>query len=173
MSFSVVKKGSVYIGLGSNLDEPYQQIKSAIKAIGNLSGTEVIQDSGYFKSKPMGPEDQPDYLNAVVEIRTNLTARELLAQCQLIEVQQGRIKTRHWGERSIDLDILLYENQQIEMKELTVPHPGIWQRDFVYMPLLKINQSINIPGKGLLAEIIKSEGMVNDEYGCRFVGKIE
>ena len=173
MSFSVVKKNSVYIGLGSNLDEPYLQIKSAIKAIGNLSGTEIIQDSGYFKSKPMGPEDQPDFLNAVVEIKTTLTAKELLTQCQLIETQQGRIKTRHWGERSIDLDILLYADQQLEMKELTVPHLGICKRDFVYMPLLKINQSINIPGKGLLAEIIKSEEMVHDEYGCQFVGKIE
>lgn len=172
MSFDVVKKNSVYIGLGSNLDEPYLQIKSAIQAIGNLSGTEIIQDSGYFISKPMGPEDQPDFLNAVMEINTTLTAKELLTQCQLIEAQQGRIKTRHWGERSIDLDILLYADQQIEMKELIVPHPGICERDFVYMPLLKINQNINIPGKGLLAEIIKSEDMVH-EYGCQFVGKIE
>lgn len=173
MSFRAVKKNIVYIGLGSNLDEPYLQIKSAIKAIGNLSGTEIIQDSGYFKSKPMGPEDQPDFLNAVVEIKTTLTAKELLSQCQLIEKQQGRIKTRHWGERSIDLDILLYADQQLEMEKLTIPHPGICKRDFVYLPLLKIDQSINIPGKGLLAEIIRSEEMVHDEYGCQFVGKIE
>lgn len=173
MSFRTVEKNIVYIGLGSNLDEPYLQIKNAIMAIGKLLGTEITQDSGYFKSKPMGPEDQPDFLNAVVEIRTTLTAKDLLTQCQLIEAQQGRIKTRHWGERSIDLDILLYEDLQIEMEELTIPHPGICERDFVYMPLLKINQSIDIPGKGSLAEILKTEEMVHDEYGCQFVGKIE
>lgn len=173
MSFRVVKKNIVYIGLGSNLDDPYLQIKTAIEALEILSGVEVIENSGYFKSKPMGPEDQPDYVNAVVEIVTTLTAKDLLAQCQLIEKQQGRVKTRHWGERSIDLDVLLYADQQLEMEELTIPHPGICKRDFVYMPLLKIDQSISIPGKGLLADIIRSEEMVHEEYGCQFVGKIE
>ena len=166
-------KRIVYIGLGSNLDEPYVQIKKAIKALDNLSEVEVIANSGYFKSKPMGPEDQPDYVNAVVEIETSLAAEKLMAQCQLIEKKQGRIKTRHWGERSIDLDILLYADQQIDRDDLIVPHPGLCERDFVYMPLLKINKNIEVPGVGLLTEIVESEKMDSHEYGCQFVGKIE
>jgi len=91
MSFKVTKLSSVYIGLGSNIDEPYLQIKNAIKALGDLVDTKVINYSGYFTSKPMGPDDQPDFVNAVVEIETILSAQELLKQCQLIERQQGRI----------------------------------------------------------------------------------
>ena len=175
MSFKVTKISSVYIGLGSNIDEPYLQIKNAIKALGNLVDTKVINYSGYFTSKPMGPDDQPDFVNAVVEIETILSAQELLKQCQLIERQQGRIKTRHWGERSIDLDILLFADEVIISEELTIPHPGIFQRDFVFLPLLSINKDINIPSKGILAEIINldnNEG-ANAEYDCKFAGKIE
>ena len=84
-----------YIGLGSNLDQPFLQIKSAIKAIAALSGVAVITDSGYYTSKPMGPDDQPDFVNAVVEINTSMSAMELLENCQIIEQQQGRTKTRH------------------------------------------------------------------------------
>jgi len=120
----------------------------------------------------MGPENQPDYVNAVVEIATELSANELLLQCQLIEKNQGRVKQRHWGERIIDLDILLYDDQIIDTENLVVPHPGIVERDFVYLPLLKINQAVYIPGKGLLTEIISSVAMTNKSYGCQFVGDI-
>lgn len=167
-----MKKNIVYIGLGSNLNDPQLQIKNAMDAIQGLSDTEIRRDSGYFKSRPMGPEDQPDYVNAVIELATGLTAKQLLAQCQLIEQQQGRVKTRHWGERNIDLDILLYAGQQIKETDLTVPHPGIGERDFVYLPLLSLNQDIIIPGQGLLSEIIGSEEKNTGEYGCQFVGKI-
>lgn len=167
----------VYIGLGSNLEQPYLQIKNAILALDGLAGTKVITDSGYFKSKPMGPEDQPDYVNAVVELETVLPVTELLKNCQLIESRQGRKKIRHWGERTIDLDILLYASQQIKSENLIVPHPGICQRDFVYMPLLKLNPEIEVPGKGLLKVNIQSvesqtEETVNTNYGCQFAGNI-
>ena len=132
---STATKITAYIGLGSNIEQPYMQIKNAISALDNLPDTDVIMDSGYFRSKPMGPKDQPDYVNAAVVIETLLAATELLACCQLIEKQQGRIKKRLWGERCIDLDILLYADQQIATDELTVPHPGICKRDFVYLPL--------------------------------------
>ena len=141
-----MKTRIAYIGLGSNLEQPYQQIKNAITALNNLAGTKVKTDSGYFKSKPMGPEDQPDYVNAVVELETVIGVKKLLEYCQLIEKQQNRIKTRFWGERTIDLDILLYADQQIETEGLILPHPGICQRDFVYLPLLKIKPDINVPG---------------------------
>jgi 2-amino-4-hydroxy-6-hydroxymethyldihydropteridine diphosphokinase len=166
---------NIYIGLGSNIEQPDLQIKTAITALNNLPGTKVLTDSGYFKSKPMGPEDQPDYVNAVVELQTSMGALELLEQCQLIEQQQGRVKQRHWGERCIDLDILLYAGQEIESDALTVPHPGVCKRDFVYLPLLKINSEIEIPGNGRLRDIVNSEGMKtsNTDYHCQFAGNIE
>ena len=131
MKTGTTKVRAVYIGLGSNIEQPYLQIKNAMIALNDLPDTVVLTDSGYYKSKPMGPEDQPDYVNAVVEIETALDASELLKSCQLIEQQQGRIKKRHWGERCIDLDILLYVDLQILTDDLTLPHPGIWLRDFV------------------------------------------
>jgi 2-amino-4-hydroxy-6-hydroxymethyldihydropteridine diphosphokinase len=166
------------------------QIKNAIHALNELSEVAVLKDSGYFSSKPMGPEDQPDYINAVVEIETSLTAQELLKSCQLIEQQQGRIKTRRWGERTIDLDILLYADKKINMPNLTVPHPGICQRDFVYIPLLKLNSTIEIPGQGMLNRIVSStvdndhtvqhtvdntvdnKGNMTTDYACQFSGNI-
>ena len=168
----------VYIGLGSNLEQPYLQIKNAIAALGDLSGTRVINDSGYFKSKPMGPEDQPDYVNAVVEVETELAAEELLKRCQQIEKKQGRVKKRHWGERTIDLDVLLYADQQIKTENLTVPHPGICQRDFVYMPLLKLNPDVIVPGTGPLNIIVQSVGKqaaesADADHSCQFAGNIE
>ncbi len=164
-------KRSVFIGLGSNIEQPELQLRKAIEALDALAGTKVLADSGYFTSKPMGPSDQPDYVNAAVEIETSLTAAELLNHCQLIEKEQGRIKTRHWGERSIDLDILLYADEQIEQPDLTVPHPGICQRDFVYMPLLKLKADIVIPGKGMLKNMVSDKEQAMD-YSCTFAGNI-
>ena len=148
-------------------------------ALHEMPAITVIKDSGYYKSRPMGPEDQPDFVNAVVQIETALSAVELLEHCQLIEQQQGRIKTRHWGERSIDLDVLLYADKQFETDDLTVPHPGICQRDFVYMPLLKLNPVIEIPGIGLLSQAVAMSDIEaaakkdETDYGCQFAGNIQ
>ncbi|VAW50188.1 2-amino-4-hydroxy-6-hydroxymethyldihydropteridinepyrophosphokinase [hydrothermal vent metagenome] len=177
----------VYIGLGSNIKQPKLQIKNAMEALQKLPDTTVVADSGYFESKPMGPKDQPDYVNAVVKIETIINAIDLLEQCQLIETQQGRVKLHRWGERTIDLDILLYANEKIQTDMLTVPHPGISQRDFVYMPLLKINPDIEIPGIGLLSNFVGTEkseieksavdkSLIKKDstnYSCQFVGNIE
>ena len=168
----------VYIGLGSNLEQPYLQIKNAVIALDELPDTRVVKDSGYYKSRPMGPKDQPDYVNAVVELETSLGAAELLKHCQQIEKQQGRIRSRRWGERTIDLDVLLYADQQIETDTLTVPHPGVSQRDFVYMPLLKLDPDIEIPGVGVLNVITQSEEKFTTEksstdYGCQYAGNID
>ncbi len=168
-----MKTKTVYLGLGSNIEQPYLQIKNAIRALNDLPGTTVIDDSGYYKSRPMGPQDQPDYVNAVVELATDMSASDLLQQCQSIERQQGRIKKRHWGERSIDLDILLYADQQISRDDLQVPHPGICLRDFVYMPLLKLAPDIEIPGKGRLTICVESAKTDNADFACVYAGKIE
>ena len=168
-------KYTVYIGLGSNIEQPYAQIKNAIFALEALPETCVAGDSGYFKSRPMGPEDQPDYVNAVVEIETTISADELLKHCQKIERQQGRIKLRRWGERCIDLDILLYGDEQIQNDDLTVPHPGICLRDFVYLPLLKLAPGITIPGKGRLRQIVEKPvpDKYETDYDCQFAGNID
>ena len=178
MSDIAVKEKSVgvrgvYLGLGSNIEDPDLQIQNAIIALNKTPGIKVLMDSGCFKSKPMGPKDQPDYLNAVVEIETALDAEALLASCQKIEQLQGRIKKRHWGERTIDLDILLYADQIITRKDLTVPHPGICSRDFVYMPLLKINPELQVPGKGMLKNIVESASEIESDFACQFVGNVE
>lgn len=166
------KREIVYIGLGSNIEQPYQQIKNAIIALNKLPDTQVQADSGYYISRPMGPDDQPDYVNAVVEINTSLQAADLLKHCQQIERQQGRVKKRHWGERSIDLDILLYADQQVRSDDLTIPHPGIGQRDFVYIPLLKLNPGVEIPGKGMLNVIVEKCTDKSSDYSCRYAGPI-
>ena len=173
-----MKTVTVYIGLGSNIQRPQQQIAAAITALNNLPISDVMRDSGYFTSRAMGPSDQPDYVNAVVELETTLSAAELLQHCQQIEQQQGRIKLRHWGERCIDLDILLYAEQQIQTPVLSIPHPGVCLRDFVFMPLLKLNPGIEIPGVGRLAEIAQSNESSPDtgtgtDYNCRFTGDID
>lgn len=170
-------KNIVYIGLGSNIEQPRLQIKNAIRALDNLPETQVMADSGYFTSKPMGPEDQPDYVNAVVKMETALAADDLLKSCQLIEKQLGRIKQRHWGERTIDLDILLYADLQVDSSDLTLPHPGICQRDFVYKPLLKINDQIEIPGIGQLKQVLRQHenklpGQSNSDFSCQYAGMI-
>jgi 2-amino-4-hydroxy-6-hydroxymethyldihydropteridine diphosphokinase len=170
-----VKKNIAYVGLGSNIEQPYLQIKKAIMSLDALPEIIVLNDSGYFKSKPMGPKDQPNYINAVVAIETTMTADELLQQCQYIEQQQGRIRLRRWGERSIDMDILLYANQQIQTDDLTVPHPGICLRDFVYMPLLKLDPEIFVPGRGLLNTTIEKQTAekYKTDYDCQFAGNID
>ena len=178
MNINAVKQESarirgIYLGLGSNIESPIMQIKTAIKALNELPESKVLVSSGYYKSKPMGPKDQPDYVNAVVEIETVWSADELLKKCQLIEQSQGRVKNRHWGERTIDLDILLYADQQIQTDDLSVPHSGIDSRDFVYMPLLEINPEVQVPGKGLLKVIVESDREKNHDYACQFVGNIE
>ena len=168
----------VYIGLGSNIEQPYLQIKNAIIALAGSPDTRVIEDSGYYKSRPMGPKDQPDYVNAVVKIETALGVADLLTRCQQIEEQQGRVRSRRWGERCIDLDVLLFADQQIKTDKLTVPHPGISQRDFVYLPLLKLDPAIVIPGKSALKDLLHAEeNLMTDEsksdYGCQYAGNID
>lgn len=126
----------------------------------------------------MGPKDQPDYVNAVVELETALDAEVLLKHCQQIEQQQGRIRLRRWGERTIDLDVLLYGDQQLETEVLTVPHPGISQRDFVYLPLLKLAPDIEVPGIGVLKSVTHAEEKSaveksSTDFGCQYAGNID
>jgi len=124
-----------YIGLGSNLGDSEQHLYAALTALHALEATSIVDVSPLFVTAPVGPQDQPDFLNAVAALRTELPAQELLAQLKQIETQVGRAPTRRWGERVLDLDILHYGDQIIDTETLKVPHPGIGDRAFVLVPL--------------------------------------
>ncbi len=128
----------VYIGIGSNLEKPIEQVYEAVVTTMELPSSEWCGVSSLYVSKPQGPQDQPDFVNAVVAIDTELSPRELLTILQNAEQQQGRVETRHWGERIIDLDILLYGNEVIKEADLVIPHPRMEDRPFVMVPLLEI-----------------------------------
>nr|WP_298890808.1 2-amino-4-hydroxy-6-hydroxymethyldihydropteridine diphosphokinase [uncultured Acinetobacter sp.] len=124
-----------YIGLGSNLGDRLAYLRFAIEALSKIGQVRV---SRLYASPPMGPQDQPDYLNAVVELITTLSPLDLLDQLQAIEQDAGRVRKRHWGERTLDLDLLLYGQDQIHHPRLNVPHVGLMARDFVLLPLLDL-----------------------------------
>ncbi|KXI29706.1 2-amino-4-hydroxy-6-hydroxymethyldihydropteridine diphosphokinase [Paraglaciecola hydrolytica] len=146
----------VYLGLGSNLDKPVHQIQAALEALDNLAETAIKCCSSLYASQPMGPQDQPDYVNAVVLIHTQLAPLFLLKALQEIELEHGRVrKSERWGPRTLDIDILLYGEQQIDSSELVVPHYGMKQREFVLFPLFEISPQLCLPDGELLAELIK------------------
>lgn len=146
----------VFIGLGSNLENPLEQIKTAIKDMKAMIDTELVACSSLYKSPPMGPQDQPDYINAAIELETTLTPHSLLDELQKIEQQHGRVRKRHWGERTLDLDVLVYGEQVLKDDRLTLPHPGIAERAFVVYPLAELDSSLEIPGLGNVAQLLEA-----------------
>lgn len=144
---------TVFIGLGSNLENPLEQLRQAKGAIAQLPQTQIIAVSSVYQSKPVGPQDQPDFLNAVLSIATEFSPQQLLIALQQIEQQQGRQRIQHWGPRTLDLDILLFDYQVITQPDLTIPHPEMFNRAFVLVPLVEI-----APDK-VLSPII-SEGLL-------------
>ena len=144
---------TAYIALGSNLNTPVEQLHAALKAISQLPNTHLVTTSSFYKSKPLGPQDQPDYLNAAVEISTALSPLALLDELQRIENGQGRVRLRRWGERTLDLDILLYGDEIIQTERLTVPHYDMHNREFVIVPLAEIAPNLILPNGQKLAEL--------------------
>jgi 2-amino-4-hydroxy-6-hydroxymethyldihydropteridine diphosphokinase len=146
---------TAYIGLGSNLASPVEQIKSSRAAISALAGVEELAFSNLYSSSPMGSQDQPDYVNAVMSVATQLSPLDLLHALQNIEQAHGRVRTgQRWGARTLDLDLLLCGDQQIDLPELTVPHRGIAERAFVLYPLADCAPDLLIPGKGKLSDLL-------------------
>jgi 2-amino-4-hydroxy-6-hydroxymethyldihydropteridine diphosphokinase len=146
-----------YIGVGSNLDDPVAQVKEAIEELEVLPDTIMEARSSLYSSKPMGPQDQPDYVNAVVALDTLLSPADLLQRLQRIEELQGREPGgEQWGPRILDLDLLMYGKKVIDTDELKVPHPGMHERDFVIIPLAEIAGNLSIPGHGLLTTLINT-----------------
>lgn len=152
----------VYLGLGANLNTPKKQLDDAVVALKNLPNSEFIACSHYYASKPMGPQDQPDYVNAVACINTSLQPEQLLDLTQAIELEHGRVrKAERWGARTLDIDILLFGEQVINTKRLTVPHYGLNEREFVVYPLQEIAPELILPS-GVSIKQIANNLPLND-----------
>lgn len=129
----------VYIALGSNLASPLEQVNAAVNAIGEIPESRIVALSSFYRTPPLGPQDQPDYLNAAVALATTLEAETLLDHTQRIELQQGRVrKAERWGPRTLDLDIMLFGDRVINSERLTVPHYDMKNRGFMLWPLFEI-----------------------------------
>jgi 2-amino-4-hydroxy-6-hydroxymethyldihydropteridine diphosphokinase len=137
-----------FIGLGSNLGESRDQLRQAIADIGRLPDTRLLAQSALYRSAPVGYLDQPDFVNAVVKIATSLTPQQLLSALLHIELRHGRERTFHNAPRTLDLDVLLYDDLQMHEPGLTIPHPQMHSRAFVLQPLLEIAPDCAIPAIG-------------------------
>ncbi|EHK89909.1 2-amino-4-hydroxy-6-hydroxymethyldihydropteridine diphosphokinase [Aggregatibacter actinomycetemcomitans] len=145
----------VYVALGSNLADPQAQLVAALRAMNQLPDSKVVSVSSFYQSKPLGPQDQPDYVNAVACLETALSPLALLDELQRIEQEQGRIRLRRWGERTLDLDILLYAEQTIQSERLTVPHYDMHNREFVIIPLAEIAPTLSLPNGQSISELLQ------------------
>lgn len=145
-----------YIGLGSNLGDREAMIRIALDDLARLPGTKVLRASSLYDTEPLGDEEQPRFLNAVAEIDTELTARQLLWNLLLIEKRLGRVRSHRYGPRTIDLDLLTYGHLVIDEPDLQIPHPEMAKRSFVLVPLLEIDPLATMPGTGeLLATLLE------------------
>lgn len=145
-----------YIGIGSNLEHPETQLRRAFRALAELPASRCVACSPLYRSEAVGgPPDQPEYLNAVAAVDTTLQPEALLTALQAIEATQGRVRTVRWGPRTLDLDLLLYDDLVLDGPRLTLPHPRLHQRAFVVYPLYDIAPDLKIPGQGLLSELLK------------------
>jgi 2-amino-4-hydroxy-6-hydroxymethyldihydropteridine diphosphokinase len=144
-----------FIGLGSNLGERESMIRRALDELASLPSTTLVRASSLYDTEPAGDSDQPGFLNAVAELETELTARQLLWNLLLIERRLGRVRTRHWGPRVIDLDLLLHGNEVLDQPDLKVPHPELIRRSFVLVPLVELDPLVVHPvtGETLLAHL--------------------
>lgn len=151
-----------YIGMGSNLENPRDQVIRAFLELGSLADTRLIARSALYQSRAIGPE-QPDYINAVAQLETRLAPLALLDALQAIEQAHQRVRLQHWGPRTLDLDLLLYGNESIQHPRLNVPHPYLTQRGFVLYPLADIDPNLQLPDGQSLQTLLSQcppEGLV-------------
>lgn len=142
-----------YIGVGSNLQDPAQQVRAALALLAELVDSRVVACSALYRNPPMGPADQPDYVNAVAGLLTRQAPDALLRSLQALEQRLGRVREAgdRWGPRIIDLDLLVYGRLQHSVPGLNLPHPGIFERNFVLLPLCDIAPALEVPGQGIVA----------------------
>tara|TARA_B100000795_G_scaffold261944_1_gene239288 strand:+ start:831 stop:1310 length:480 start_codon:yes stop_codon:yes gene_type:complete len=145
---------NIFIALGSNLKIPKEQVENGILSIKKINGVEVLSESNLYETPPVGVLDQPNFVNAVIKVHSDLNAFDLLDKLLEIETNAGRIRTGKNGPRTLDLDILLVDDLILNEKKLTIPHPRMHERLFVLMPLKDIDENILIPNHGPIKHII-------------------
>ncbi len=145
----------VYVGLGSNLDNPVYQVEQALRTLDTLPATDLKTHSTLYRSTPLGQQNQPDYINAVAVLQTELPPLALLDELQVIENKQGRVRNaQRWGPRTLDLDMLLYDQKQLQSPRLTLPHPGLYERAFVLYPLYECAPDLVLPNGQRVCDLI-------------------
>jgi 2-amino-4-hydroxy-6-hydroxymethyldihydropteridine diphosphokinase len=154
-----------YVAIGSNLNDPRARVCEAYERLATLPATLSVRRSRLYRTRPMGPQDQPDFVNAAAGLLSQLTARELLEGLLRIEAAMGRIREERWGARIIDLDLVWMLGDAIDEPEstlrrpgLTLPHPGVSTRNFVLYPLADIAPTLAIPGHGNVSELLRRAG---------------
>lgn len=154
----MTKAVTAFIGIGSNMGDRELALRQAVEAIGKWPGTQLLRASPVYETKPWGPTAQPDYLNMVVEISTQLDPHRLLRHCKDLEKRLGREASgERWGPRPLDLDVLLYGNRRLATANLVVPHPRMWERAFVLRPLFDLAPDLRAPGGVLIGDLLASE----------------
>lgn len=158
---SVATGVEVFVGLGSNLERPQQQVHRALQELDGLPDSQLLRHSRMYGSAPLGPAGQPDYVNAVALLRTTLDPHALLDGLQAVEGRHGRTRGERWGARTLDLDMLLFGSAQISTPRLEVPHPQLHRRAFVVVPLHEIAPDLELPGLGPLRSYLPA----GDDHG--------
>ncbi|HEY3653974.1 MAG TPA: 2-amino-4-hydroxy-6-hydroxymethyldihydropteridine diphosphokinase [Steroidobacteraceae bacterium] len=151
-----------YVAVGSNLEQPRQRVTEAFERLATLRETRLELRSQIYLTRPMGPQDQPDFVNAVAGLMTRLSARELLDALLDIERAMGRDRQERWGPRIVDLDLIWMTGATIDEPGLTLPHPGVSERNFVLYPLDDIAPTLLIPGHGRVVDLksrVESDGI--------------
>lgn len=142
---------TAYVALGANLDDPATTVRAAFAALANLPDSRIVHCSSLYRTAPVGLADQPEFINAVAEVETALAPEALLDALLEIEQRFGRIRAERNGPRTLDLDLLLYNDQCVDLPRLTLPHPRLHLRAFVLQPLAEIAPNLTIPGRGTVA----------------------
>lgn len=148
-----------YIGLGSNLDAPETQIAWALEQLDRLPGSRLVARAPCYRSRAIGPQPQPDYLNTAAHLHTGLAPLELLRELQRLEGRRGRVRTIRWGPRPLDLDILLYGDLHFVEPELVIPHPRLDERNFVLAPLHDLAPDLALPNGTPIRELLAGIGL--------------
>jgi 2-amino-4-hydroxy-6-hydroxymethyldihydropteridine diphosphokinase len=144
-----------YVGIGSNLGDSRARVEAAFDALDAVGDTRLVARSRLYRTRPFGPVQQGDFINAAAGLLTRLSAQQLLAALRAIEAGQGRVRAERWGPRTLDLDLLVYGDHRIAEAELVVPHPGIAERGFVLAPLNDIAPALDVPGMGRIEELLR------------------
>jgi 2-amino-4-hydroxy-6-hydroxymethyldihydropteridine diphosphokinase len=145
-----------YVGVGSNLGDSRARVLAAFDALGALRLTRAVARSRLYRTRPFGPVQQGDFINAVAGILTQLPATELLQALRDVETAAGRVRAERWGPRTLDLDLLVYGGERIDTPDLQVPHPGIAERGFVLAPLRDIAPTLQVPGVGRVEVLLRA-----------------